>query len=193
MEGKGKVIVFSAPSGCGKSTIIQKLRERGNIDFAFSVSATNRAPREGEKDGVNYYFMTDDEFKTHIDKGDFIEYCEVYPGKFYGTLKSEVIRRCNEGHNVILDIDVEGGENVMKLLGNDVLTLFIMPPSIDELRSRLQNRGTDSPDKIEERLSRANYEISFAPKYDVVITNDVLQHSVEECEKVIEDFIESTV
>ena len=191
MEKKGKIIVFSAPSGSGKSTIIKEIRKRNGFPFVFSVSATNRPPREGEQHGVDYYFLTDGEFKKHLDNGDFVETCEVYPGRYYGTLKSEVELRLAAGENVVLDVDVEGGLNVKKVFGNDVLSIFIMPPSIAELRRRLENRGTDSLDKIEERLARADYEISLAGNYDVTVENNELDTAVEQCEQKILDFFKS--
>ena len=185
---KGKVIVISAPSGCGKSTIISAVREKPGMDLQFSVSATNRAPRPGETDGVSYYFLSDDEFRRRLDAGDFVEYCEVYPGRFYGTLKSEVERTRDEGHDVILDIDVVGGVNVKDIFGDEAMSIFIMPPSVDELRRRLENRGTDSEERIAERVGRAEYEIGFAPRYDKVVVNDRLEDAVEETTRLIAEF-----
>lgn len=185
---KGKVIVISAPSGCGKSTIIGAVREKPGMDLQFSVSATNRAPRPGETDGVSYYFLSDDEFRRRLDAGDFVEYCEVYPGRFYGTLKSEVERTRDEGHDVILDIDVVGGVNVKDIFGDEAMSIFIMPPSVDELRRRLENRGTDSEERIAERVGRAEYEIGFAPRYDKVVVNDRLEDAVEETTRLIAEF-----
>ena len=185
---KGKVIVISAPSGCGKSTIISAVREKPGKDLRFSVSATNRDPRPGESDGVNYYFLSDDEFRRRIDAGDFVEYCEVYPGRFYGTLKSEVERTRDEGHDVILDIDVVGGVNVKELFGDDAMSLFVMPPSVDELRRRLEHRGTDNAERIAERVGRAEYEMGFAPRYDKIVVNDNLDKAVEETTRLIADF-----
>lgn len=185
---KGKVIVISAPSGCGKSTIISAVREKPGMDLQFSVSATNRAPRPGETDGVSYYFLSDDEFRRRLDAGDFVEYCEVYPGRFYGTLKSEVERTRDEGHDVILDIDVVGGVNVKDIFGDEAMSIFIMPPSVDELRRRLENRGTDSEERIAERVGRAEYEIGFAPRYDKVVVNDRLEDAVEETARLIAEF-----
>ncbi|MDE6543104.1 MAG: guanylate kinase [Muribaculaceae bacterium] len=182
---KGKVVVISAPSGCGKSTIIKAVREMPGMDLQFSVSATNREPRPGETDGVSYYFLSDDEFRRRLDAGDFVEYCEVYPGRFYGTLKSEVERTRGEGHDVILDIDVVGGVNVKEIFGDEALSLFIMPPSVDELRRRLEHRGTDSAERITERVGRAEYEIGFAPRYDKVVVNDQLDDAVAETAKII--------
>lgn len=158
------------------------------MDLQFSVSATNRAPRPGETDGVSYYFLSDDEFRRRLDVGDFVEYCEVYPGRFYGTLKSEVERTRGEGHDVILDIDVVGGVNVKDIFGDDAMSIFIMPPSVEELRRRLENRGTDSEERIAERVGRAEYEIGFAPKYDKVVVNDRLEDAVEETTRLIAEF-----
>lgn len=188
--GQGKVIIISAPSGCGKSTIIGALMKRGNIDMEFSVSATNRPPRAGEVDGVNYHFLTDDEFRRRIDRGDFVEYEEVYPGRFYGTLRSELEGRCRKGHNVILDIDVKGGVNVRRMLGDQALSIFIMPPSVEELRRRLVGRSTDTPEAIEERVGKAAYEISFADKFDYTVVNDDLAAAVLNTEKIISDFVD---
>ena len=155
------------------------------MDLQFSVSATNREPRPGETDGVSYYFLSDDEFRRRLDAGDFVEYCEVYPGRFYGTLKSEVERTRGEGHDVILDIEVVGGVNVKEIFGDEALSLFIMPPSVDELRRRLEHRGTDSAERIAERVGRAEYEIGFAPRYDKVVVNDQLDEAVAETAKII--------
>lgn len=187
---EGKVIIISAPSGCGKSTIIKALRERGTLDLGFSVSATNRDPRPGEVDGEHYYFLTTEEFKKRIEQGDFVEYEEVYPGRFYGTLRSEIDRITGEGHNVILDIDVKGGERVKKLMGDRSIALFIMPPSVEELRRRLEGRGTDSPEVIDQRVSRAEFEISRAPYYDRTVVNDDLDVAIDETERVLTDFVE---
>lgn len=158
------------------------------MDLQFSVSATNRAPRPGETDGVSYYFLSDDEFRRRLDAGDFVEYCEVYPGRFYGTLKSEVERTRDEGHDVILDIDVVGGVNVKDIFGDDAMSIFIMPPSVEELRRRLENRGTDSEERIAERVGRAEYEIGFASRYDKVVVNDRLEEAVEETTRLIAEF-----
>ena len=188
---EGKIIIVSAPSGCGKSTIINRLLQKGEIDMEFSVSATNRAPRNGETHGVNYWFLTDEEFRKHIADDNFVEYEEVYPGRFYGTLKSEVERRCREGHNVVLDIDVKGGVNVKRMYGDRALALFIEPPSIDALRSRLEGRGTETPEAIEQRLGKAEYELSFAPSYDVRIVNDDLDKAVADTDRAIKQFVNS--
>lgn len=188
MEKEGKIIIVSAPSGCGKSTIINAIMKRGNVPLQFSVSATNRAPRTGEIDGVHYHFMTTEEFQQHIANGDFVEYEEVYPGRFYGTLRSEVEERCKRGENVVLDIDVKGGINVKKLFGDKALSIFIMPPSVDELRRRLESRATDSAEAIAQRVGKAEYELGFAPKYDVEVVNYDLEEAVGKTEHIIKEF-----
>ncbi|MDE5839101.1 MAG: guanylate kinase [Paramuribaculum sp.] len=188
---QGKIIIISAPSGCGKSTIINELMRRGEIDLEFSVSATSRPPRDGEKHGVNYYFITEEEFRQAIAEGKFVEYEEVYPGRFYGTLRSEVDRKCAEGHNVILDIDVKGGVNVKKMFGNRALSLFILPPSVEELRRRLEGRGTDTPEAIAQRVGKAEYELSFAKDYEKTVVNDNLEEAVNQTDAIIKEFIAS--
>jgi len=186
---KGKIIIISAPSGTGKATIINALLDRGEIDMKFSISATNRQPRGEEVHGVNYYFLSDDEFRSAIAQDAFVEYEEVYPGRFYGTLKSEVERITAEGHNVILDIDVKGGVNVKKLYGEDALSIFIQPPGLEVLRQRLTSRATDSAEAIEQRLAKAEYELSFAPEFDRVVVNDSLDRAVAEVDTVIKNFL----
>ena len=168
---------MSAPSGCGKSTIIRSIMDRGNVDMKFSVSATNRSPRPGEVNGKNYHFITTEEFRNAIDNDEFVEFEEVYPGRFYGTLKREIIDRCENGEIVVLDI------------GDDALSIYIMPPSVEELRRRLEGRGTETPEAIDERVNKAEFELSFAPKYDMRVVNDDLDKAVTETEKAILDFI----
>lgn len=186
----GKIIVISAPSGCGKSTIINSILDQGVLDLSFSVSATNRPPRDGEENGVHYHFMSTEDFRDAVADSRFIEWEEVYPGRFYGTLRSEVDRLVQSGHNVILDIDVKGALNVKKLYGDTARTIFIMPPSIDELRRRLENRGTDSPELIDTRVGRAEYEISFAPQFDIRVVNDRLDTAVADTSTAISEFIQ---
>ena len=190
---QGKLIIFSAPSGSGKSTIINKLMSDYGLQGRFSISATSRKPRGSEQDGVEYYFLTEEDFRRRISEGDFLEYEEVYPGCFYGTLRSEVDRTLAQGENVILDIDVQGGLNVKKIYGDRALTLFIQPPSSERLRERLERRGTDAPEVIERRLAKAETELSFAPKYDAVVVNDDLEEACRDAARVIEDFLSTDV
>lgn len=185
----GKLIIFSAPSGSGKSTIINYLLKQ-HLNLHFSISATSRAPRGTEKDGVEYYFLTPDEFRTRIAAGDFLEYEEVYTDKYYGTLKSEVERILANGDNIIFDVDVVGGCNIKQFYGNRALSVFIQPPSIEELRKRLEGRGTDAPEVIESRMAKAEFELGFANKFDVVLVNDHLETAQEEALNVIKTFLE---
>ena len=189
MSTKGKLIIISAPSGCGKSTIIGDIMDRGDLDLQFSVSATNRQPRPGETDGVNYHFLSDQQFKDLIAEGAFVEYEQVYPGRFYGTLRSEIQNRVNEGHNVILDIDVKGGVNVKKQFGDAAMSIFIAPPSISELRWRLKKRGSESDADIDERVGRAEFELNFRKDYDHVVVNDTLPEAIAEVEALMARFI----
>ena len=184
---EGRIIIFSAPSGSGKSTIINVLRERGDIDMQFSVSATNRPPRDGETDGVHYYFLSTPDFEARIAAGDFVEYEEVYPGRFYGTLRCEIDRILASGHNCVLDIDVKGALNVKRLYGDRALSIFIMPPGIDELRRRLEGRGTEEQEWIEKRLAKAQWEMDFAPQFDRQVVNDDLTRAVAEVAAIIKD------
>lgn len=186
---QGKLIIFSAPSGSGKSTIINKLMSEYGLRGRFSISATSRKPRGSERDGVEYYFLSEEDFRKRISEGDFLEYEEVYPGCFYGTLRSEVDRTLDRGENVILDIDVQGGLNVKKIYGDRALTLFIQPPSIERLRERLERRGTDAPEVIERRLAKAETELSFAPMYDRIVVNDDLKEACQDAARAIEDFL----
>ena len=177
--------MLSAPSGTGKSSIIKKLLEYPELNLGFSISATSRAPRGTEQHGVEYYFITHEEFKSKAEAGDFVEWEEVYPGTCYGTLKSEVQRVTESGQNLIMDIDVKGGLNVKKCYGEQALTIFILPPSKEELERRLRGRGTDAEDVISKRLDKADYELSFAPQFDVRVVNDDLEHAVEEVKRLI--------
>ena len=189
MEKRGKLIIFSAPSGSGKSTIIQSLLNR-NLNLSFSISATSRAPRGTEKNGVEYYFISPEEFRQRIANGEFLEYEEVYAGKYYGTLKSEVERILNSGRNVIFDVDVVGGLNIKKYYGDQALALFIQPPSIEELEKRLKHRATDAPEVIASRVAKAEYELSFAPRFDHIIVNDILEKAQEEAYQTIRQFLD---
>ena len=189
MDRKGKIIVVAAPSGCGKSTIINALLERGDLNLGFAVSATTRQPRGDEQHGVNYYFLSEDEFRDRIAEGGFVEFEEVYPGRFYGTLRSEIDRITSQGHNIILDLDVNGALRVKQIYGRQAMTLFIEPPSIDELRRRLEFRGTESQDVIDVRVDKAQYEISRAPEFDQRVVNDRLDQAINETHNLITSFI----
>lgn len=184
----GKVIIFSAPSGAGKSTIVNYLLGE-DLGLEFSISATSRAPRGREVDGKEYYFFTADTFREKIREGRFLEYEEVYPGCYYGTLQSEVERIWSEGHTVLFDVDVVGGVNIKKKFGDRALSVFVQPPSVDVLRQRLTGRGTDSPDKIEERLAKAEYEMAFADKFDTIVVNDCLENAFAEAIRKVRDFL----
>jgi guanylate kinase len=184
----GKLIIFSAPSGSGKSTIVNALLKKRN-DLEFSISATSRAPRGTEQNGREYYFLTPDEFRKKIENGELLEWEEVYKDTYYGTLKSEVERITSKGKNVIFDVDVVGGVNIKKMYGDRALAIFIQPPSVKELEKRLVARGTDSPEKIKERVAKASEELTHAGRFDVVIVNDDLDKAINETEKVIDDIL----
>ncbi len=184
----GKVLIFSAPSGSGKTTIVRHLLERFP-ELEFSISATSRAPRGEERDGVDYYFMDAAEFRTRVEAGEFIEWEEVYAGTCYGTLRAEIDRIWDRGHVVVFDVDVVGALNIKKLFGDQALSIFIMPPSVAELRRRLEGRGTDSAEAIERRLAKAEQEIGYAPKFDRVVVNDDLQVAYAEAVQVVGDFL----
>ena len=176
---KGKLIIFSAPSGSGKSTIVQWLmKEHPELKLYFSISCTSRAPRGTEQNGVEYFFISPEEFREKIAHDDFVEYEEVYTDRFYGTLKSQVEKQLLAGQNVVFDVDVKGGVNIKKFYGNEALSLFIQPPSIEELRRRLEGRATDTPEAIRERLAKAEYELTFAPQFDHIIVNDDLDDAI---------------
>jgi guanylate kinase len=184
----GKLLIFSAPSGAGKSTIINHLLTKG-FNLAFSISATSRKPRGEEQSGKEYYFLSPEEFKEKIKNNEFLEYEEVYTDCFYGTLKSEVERITKAGQNVVFDVDVIGGLYIKKYYGGRALSVFIAPPSIEELRNRLTKRNTDSQDMINERINKAQYELSFAPQYDVVVVNDDLSKALFTAEEVTREFL----
>lgn len=186
--GEAKVIIFSAPSGSGKSTIINYLLAQ-KLNLAFSISATSRPPRGNEKHGVEYFFLSPDEFRQCIANNEFLEYEEVYTDRFYGTLQAQVEKQLAAGQNVVFDVDVVGGCNIKKYYGERALSLFIQPPCIDELRRRLIGRGTDTPEVIESRIAKAEYELSFAPKFDKVIINDDLETAKAHALKVIKEFL----
>lgn len=189
MANKGKIIIISAPSGTGKSTIINRIIADTSLDLQFSISATSREPRKGEAHGVNYYFFTEDDFRKAVADGRFVEWEEVYPGRFYGTLRSEIDRITSAGHNVIMDVDVKGGVNIKRIMGADALSVFVQPPSVETLRQRLEARATDTPEQIEQRVAKAEYEMAFAPQFDRTVVNDDLHTAVEDVRKLVKDFI----
>ncbi|WP_277235007.1 guanylate kinase [Phocaeicola salanitronis] len=186
----GKLIIFSAPSGSGKSTIINYLLKQG-LNLRFSISATSRPPRGTEQNGVEYFFLSPEEFKEGIANNEFVEYEEVYPGRFYGTLKSQVEKQLTEGQNIIFDVDVVGGCNIKRFYGDRALSVFIQPPSIEELRKRLEGRGTDSPETINSRIAKAEFELSYAPKFDIVVVNDQLEKAEAQTLEAIRNFLNS--
>ena len=187
---RGKLIIFSAPSGTGKSTIISWLmKEHKELNLAFSISCTSRAPRGTEQNGVEYFFLTPEEFKQRIENDEFLEYEEVYADRFYGTLKAQVERQLEAGQNVVFDVDVKGGVNIKHFYGDDALSIFIQPPSIQELRRRLEGRGTDSPDVIDQRIARAEFELTFADKFDKIVINDILEYAEADALELIQGFL----
>ncbi len=183
----GRVMIFSAPSGSGKTTIVKHLIEEFPF-LEFSISATSRAPRGDEQDGRDYYFLSNDEFMLRVARGEFVEWEEVYQGTSYGTLKSEVKRIWDKGNVIVFDVDVKGGIELKKRFGDEALSIFIMPPSIEELRRRLEGRGTDAPEVIEKRIAKAEKEIAFAEKFDRVIFNDNLKDALTQAENIVADF-----
>lgn len=185
---RGKIIILSAPSGTGKSSIISRLMQRPELKLGFSVSATSRAPRGEEQHGREYYFLSPEEFCSKVEAGEFVEWEEVYSGTCYGTLASEVERVCGRGVNLIMDIDVKGALNVKKRYGSDALSIFIQPPSMDELERRLRSRQTDSEEAICRRLGKAEYEMGFAPEFDARVVNDDLDRASHEVGALIEKF-----
>ena len=184
----GKLVIFSAPSGSGKSTIVQYLmKEHPELNLGFSISCTSRAPRGTEKNGVEYFFLTAEEFREKISRDEFLEYEEVYQDRFYGTLKSQVEKQTEQGQNVVFDVDVKGGCNIKKFYGERALSVFIQPPSIEELRRRLEGRGDTSPEMIEKRLAKAEEELSYKPYFDRVVINDDLTHAFEQLDAIIDE------
>ena len=186
---KGKLFIFSAPSGSGKSTIVQWLmQEHPELRLYFSISCTSRAPRGTEQNGVEYFFLTPEEFREKIANNEFLEYEEVYQDRFYGTLKAQVERQLEAGQNVVFDVDVKGGINIKCFYGERALSIFIQPPSVEELRRRLVGRGTDTPEAIENRLAKAEYELTFAPQFDHIVVNDDLEQAKQEVLRLVNDF-----
>jgi len=187
---KGKLIIFSAPSGSGKSTLVQHLMtEYPELRLKFSISCTSRAPRGTERNGVEYFFLSPDKFRQKISAGEFLEYEEVYQDKFYGTLKSQVEIQAERGENVVFDVDVKGGCTIKKYYGDRALSVFIQPPSVEELRKRLVGRATDAPEVIEQRLAKAEYELTFVDKFDKVIINDDLDVAKAEAYQIVSEFL----
>ena len=187
---KGKMLIVSAPSGSGKSTIVNWLmQEHPELKLYFSISCTSRAPRGTEQNGVEYFFLTPEKFKAKIQNDEFLEYEEVYENRFYGTLKQQVENQREQGQNVVFDVDVKGGINIKKYYGDEALSLFIQPPSVEELRLRLEGRKTDTPEAIEERLAKAEYEMTFAPQFDKIIVNDDLETAKQKTLKIVKAFL----
>ncbi len=188
MPDNNKYIILSAPSGAGKTTIARHLLS-SPLGLEFSITACSRSMRNGEKDGVDYYFLTAEEFQRRVKAGDFLEWEEVYPDHFYGTLKSEIARIQANGHRVLFDVDVVGGLNIKKIYQQQALAVFVSPPSVEALRERLEKRATDSPEKIRLRLDKAETEMARAPEFDVIIVNDSLQSALDHAEKTIREFL----
>ena len=188
MSETNRLIIISAPSGSGKSTIINWLMGHQELNLAFSISCTSRQPRGKERDGVEYFFVSEDEFRRRIEAGDFLEYEEVYPGRFYGTLREQVDKQL-EKHNIIFDVDVKGGLNIKKHYGGRALSIFIQPPSIEELRERLTARGTDSAASVEQRIERAEREMKYADRFDRVIINDDLAAAERQALQIVTTFV----
>lgn len=185
---EGKLFIFSAPSGSGKSTIVQHLMKQ-DLGLAFSISATSRQPREGEIDGREYYFISPDHFRERIKDHAFVEWEEVYPGQYYGTLRSELDRIWSRGEHALFDIDVVGGLNLKKEFGEKACAVFVEPPSLEVLEQRLRSRGTDKDDAIQKRLGKAEYEMQFAPQFDHIVVNDTLEHALAEAENLVRKFL----
>lgn len=191
---KGKLIIFSAPSGSGKSTIVNWLmQEHPELKLYFSISCTSRPPRGTEQDGVEYFFVTPEDFRKRIEKGEFLEYEEVYENRFYGTQKEQVERQRQAGQNVVFDVDVKGGINIKKYYGDEALSIFIQPPSVEELRRRLEGRGTDTPEAIDSRVAKASYELTFASQFDQIIVNDNLDEAKAATLKVVQAFLKDSI
>lgn len=184
----GKLLIFSAPSGSGKTTIVRRLLEQfSNLEF--SISATSRAPRGVEQNGVDYYFLSAEEFAEAVAANKFVEWEEVYKGTCYGTLRSEMERIWSKGNVILFDVDVMGGIRLKEIFGNDAMSIFVMPPSIEELRRRLEGRGTDAPEVIEKRIAKASFELTKAPQFDKQVVNDNLEVAVAEVAEIVKNFI----
>jgi len=190
MDNSSKLIIVSAPSGAGKTTIVKHLLASG-LNLGFSVSACSRPIRKGETDGKDYYFLTQEEFKSRIEKGDLLEWQEVYPGSYYGTLRSEVDHLLAAGQSVIFDVDVVGGLNIKKIYGNQALALFVMPPSVDILKQRLIARSTDNKQSLANRLDKTEREITFASRFDYILINDNLATALNKAVEVVSAFLKA--
>jgi guanylate kinase len=184
----GKLVIFSAPSGSGKTTIVRELLKRFEC-FELSISATSRAPRGVEKDGVDYYFLTNEEFKARVERDEFVEWEEVYQGTCYGTLKSEMERIWAKGNVILFDVDVIGGINLKRIFGADACSVFVQPPSIEELERRLRGRGTDAEEVIQKRIAKAEFELSKASEFDHIVVNDVLSVAVDQTADIITNYL----
>ena len=184
-----KLLIFSAPSGSGKSTIINWLMQHEELRLAFSISCTIRAPRGTDRDGLEYFFLSPEEFRERIARDEFLEYEEVYKDRFYGTLKQQVENQLAKGENVVFDVDVKGGCNIKQFYGDRALSVFIQPPSVEELRRRLEGRATDAPEVINDRIARASYELTFAPRFDRVVVNDDLEKAERETLQIVKEFL----
>ncbi len=185
---EGKVIIFSAPSGAGKTTVVKHILQLfSNLEF--SISATTRPCRENETDGKDYFFMSEKVFRKRIASKDFIEYEEVYPGRYYGTLRSEIERIWQKGSHVVFDVDVKGGVNIKKIFKDKALSVFVSPPDISTLEERLKNRGTETPETLAIRVSKAKEEMTFAPQFDIILKNDKLEETLVKAENIVSDFI----
>lgn len=190
MGRQGKLVIFSAPSGSGKTTIVRRVLPM-LPRLAFSVSATSRQMRPGEQDGKDYYFLTADDFRKAVAAGEFLEYEEVYAGQFYGTLKSELSRIWAQNQDVVFDVDVKGGLRIKEQFPQQSLAIFIQPPSVAELKRRLEGRGTETPETLKKRLDRAEEELSFAPRFDLCIVNDDLERAVKEVQAAVTAFLQA--
>lgn len=188
MEEQGKCVIISAPSGAGKTTIVRSLLAQG-LRLAFSVSATSRPKRSYEVDGQDYFFISEDEFRKRIDAGDFVEWEEVYPGRFYGTLRSEIERIWAQGNSAIFDVDVVGGLRLKEVFGDKALAVFVSPPSVEALEQRLRTRGTESEETLKVRVDKAAHEMSFAPRFDITVVNDTLEHACAEAHSIVKRFL----
>ncbi|MFH1319075.1 MAG: guanylate kinase [Bacteroidota bacterium] len=187
---RGKIIIFSAPSGAGKTTIVQHLLKQ-NLGLEFSVSACSREKRKNEKDGMDYHFLSSDEFKKKIEKNEFVEWEEVYPNQYYGTLKTEVERITGKGNHVVFDVDVVGGLNIKKHYGKHALSIFVMPPSIEHLKERLSRRSSETPETLRKRIAKANKEINAAEQFDEILLNYDLGEALVNAEKLVRGFLDN--